>query len=219
MRGHAEAAPAETTPPGTRAPRMTLAPWRQWAREGLAAAFARRDARVLACQAVFALLALAALLRLALILRGWPSLDSDEAVVGLMARHILHNGEYPDFFWGQFYLGPLQAYAAAALFAVFGASLVALRLPALLFTLGALAGVYALGRAAYGRAVGLLALAWLALGPPYALIRQIVADGGHQEMLLLAAMVLLGVWDRLRRPEPDTHNGDLPPRSESSLNP
>ena len=222
MRGHAEAeAEAAPTkmPPGDRAPRMTLAPWRQRARRGLAAAFVRRDARTLAWRAVLALLALAALLRLALILRGWPSLDSDEAVVGLMARHILHNGEYPDFFWGQFYLGPLQAYAAAALFAVFGASLVALRLPALLFTLCALAGTYALGRAAYGRAVGLLALAWLALGPPYALIRQIVADGGHQEMLLLAALVLLGVWDRLRRPESVAHHSHPSSHTESSENP
>ena len=217
MHGQAEAAPAGA-PRGETAQRVSLSP-RHRARRRLAAAFARRGARTLARRTVLALLTLAALLRLTLILRGWPSLDSDEAVVGLMARHILHNGEFPDFFWGQFYLGPLQAYAAAAVFAIFGASLVALRLPALLLTLGMLAGVYGLGRAAYGRVVGLLALAWLALGPPYALIREIVADGGHQEMLLLAALVLLGVWDRLRQPAPNAHRGESSTRSESSLNP
>src|SRR6185312_1031761 len=55
------------------------------------------------------LLALAAIYRLVLLARGWPALDSDEAVIGLMARHILH-GERPTFFWGQNYMGPFEAY-------------------------------------------------------------------------------------------------------------
>ncbi|HEU5441867.1 MAG TPA: hypothetical protein VFU88_21485, partial [Ktedonobacterales bacterium] len=202
-RGRAEALPTET--PRSRPP--AAADTMRGPRLGLGGAFAHMGGgglRTLAGRAVLAMLLLATLLRGALLLRGWPSLDSDEAVVGLMARHVLHNGELPDFFWGQFYLGPLQAYLAAPIFAVFGSSLLALRLPVLLLTLGLLAAVYALGRAAYGRAVGLLALAWLALGPPFALIRTLVADGGHQEMLLLAALVLLGVWDRLRRPAVST---------------
>lgn len=146
------------------------------------------------------LLAFAALYRIALLLRGWPGLDSDEAIVGLMARHILLRGEHPTFFYGQYYLGPLQAYAAAALFAVFGSSQLTLRLVVLPLTVGFLAAMYAIGRAAYGRAVGLLVLAWLALGPPYAMLRELLAVGGHQEMLLFAALLLLSIWTRLRQP-------------------
>lgn len=149
--------------------------------------------------AILILLAFAAVYRLALLLRGWPTLDSDEAIVGLMARHIQLRGEHPIFFYGQDYLGPLQAYAAAALFAIFGSSQLTLRLVVLLLTLGFFAAMYALGRAAYGRMVGLFVLAWLALGPPYATLRELVAVGGHQEMLLFAALLLLGIWDRLRR--------------------
>ncbi|MGZ3666042.1 MAG: ArnT family glycosyltransferase [Ktedonobacterales bacterium] len=146
------------------------------------------------------MLAFAAVYRLALSLRGWPGLDSDEAIVGLMARHILLRGEHPIFFYGQYYLGPLQAYAAALMFAFFGSSQLTLRLVVLPLTIGFFAAMYALGRAAYGRAVGLLVLTWLALGPPYATLRELVAVGGHQEMLLFAALLLLGVWDRLRQP-------------------
>ena len=148
------------------------------------------------------LLAFAALYRIALLLRGWPGLDSDEAIVGLMARHIQLRGEHPTFFYGQYYLGPLQAYAAAAFFSVFGSSQLTLRLVVLPLTLGFLAAMYAIGRAAYGPAVGLLVLAWLALGPPYAVLRELVAVGGHQEMLLFAALLLLSIWTRLRRPNP-----------------
>ena len=101
------------------------------------------------------LLALAGIYRLALLARGWPALDSDEAVIGLMARHILH-GERPTFFWGQNYMGPFEAYFAALLFALFGSSSFVLGLSALLLTLGFLATVYWLGRAAYGPTVGLL---------------------------------------------------------------
>lgn len=152
--------------------------------------------------ALLVVLAFAAVYRLALLLRGWPALDSDEAIVGLMARHIQFGGEHPIFFYGQYYLGPLQAYAAAALFAIFGSSQLTLRLVVLLLALGFFAAMYAIGRAAYGRMAGLLVLAWLALGPPYATLRELVAVGGHQEMLLFAALVLLGIWDRLRRRSP-----------------
>lgn len=145
------------------------------------------------------LIMLAAIYRLVLLARGWPALDSDEAVIGLMARHILH-GERPTFFWGQNYMGPFEAYFAALLFALFGSSTFVLGLSALLLTLGFLAMVYWLGRAAYGPTVGLLALAWLVISPPIFTLRQLAPIGGYQEMLLLGGLILLGVWSRLRLP-------------------
>jgi 4-amino-4-deoxy-L-arabinose transferase-like glycosyltransferase len=145
------------------------------------------------------LLALAAIYRLILLARGWPALDSDEAVIGLMARHILQ-GDRPTFFWGQNYMGPFEAYVAAALFALFGSSPFLLGLSALLLTLGFLATVYFLGRAAFGPAVGLLGLAWLVLSPPFFTLRQLAPIGGYQELLLLGGLILLAVWSRLRLP-------------------
>ena len=52
--------------------------------------------------------------------------DSDEAIEGLMARHVLH-GELPIFYWGQGYKGVPEVYLAAAVFAIAGSSVVALK--------------------------------------------------------------------------------------------
>jgi hypothetical protein len=169
------------------------------AMEGLGA---RWRALSLATRAALTLLSIATVYRLALILHGWPTLDSDEAIIGLMARHILNAGERPVFFYGQDYMGAFQAYLAAALFAIFGSSTLILHLSVLLLTLGALAAMYALGKAAYGPAAGLLTLAWLTVGPALGVLRELEAIGGYQEMLLFAALVLLGVWIRLREPDP-----------------
>src|SRR5260370_33197211 len=61
--------------------------------------------------------------------------------------------------------------------------------------------MYLLGRAAYGEMVGLIVLAWLTFGPSIATLRELTASGGYQDILFFGALVLLGVWTRLRRPE------------------
>ena len=146
-------------------------------------------------------LAVAALYRLILILRGWPALDSDEAIIGLMARHILH-GQFDYWFWGQQYMGAFQAYVVAGVFAVIGSSAFSLHLTMLLFTLVFFAAMYFVGRAAYEPAVGILTLAWLAVGPPVGVLRELTAIGGYQDMLVFGSLILLGVWSRLRQPAP-----------------
>lgn len=55
------------------------------------------------------------------------SLDADEAVTGLMARHVLQ-GEYPIFFWGQSYGGSQEVFLTAGVFRVAGSSVATLRL-------------------------------------------------------------------------------------------
>jgi hypothetical protein len=147
------------------------------------------------------LVAAGAALRLWLILRGWPALDSDEAIIGLMARHILGNGERPTFYYGQHYLGALEAYIAAGAFALLGPTTLALHLSDLPLVIGFLVAAYWLGRAAYGPTVGLLTLAFLALGPAFGLLRETAVIGGYQETLLLGALLLLMVYARLRRPD------------------
>src|SRR6202171_6488898 len=67
-------------------------------------------------------LAIGLALRLAVIASPLGEIDGDEAVVGLMARHIAFLGERPVFYWGQPYLGSLEAFSAAALFRLFDSS-------------------------------------------------------------------------------------------------
>src|SRR4051812_4853996 len=51
--------------------------------------------------------------------------NSDEAVVYLMAKHVAH-GEFPAFYWGQFYGGTLLQTVAGVVMIVVGPSLLVL---------------------------------------------------------------------------------------------
>jgi hypothetical protein len=152
------------------------------------------------------LLLLGMALRLGLAARGWPGLDSDEATIGLMGKHILDSGELPIFFYGQHYMGPLEAYLAAGAFALLGVGTFALRVAMVALTAGFLVCAYLLGRLAFGRAVGLLTLGFLALGPTFGLLRQLAAIGGYQETLLFGALIPLLAY-ALIRPASDFTGG------------
>lgn len=64
--------------------------------------------------------------RVLLIARTHAMIDGDEAMVGIQAERILH-GQYPVYFYGQAYMGSLEAYLAAGVFRIFGPSSWALR--------------------------------------------------------------------------------------------
>src|SRR5260370_31513964 len=57
------------------------------------------------------IIVVATLLRIVLITQGWPHSNSDEDTMGM---HIAYNGEHPIYFYGQQYMGTLEAYVAAA---------------------------------------------------------------------------------------------------------
>src|SRR5258705_9739653 len=83
----------------------------------------KKGARILFAL-LFAALAVAA--RLPFLISGKIAFDSDEAIEGLMARHVLH-GEFPAFFWGQAFKGVPEVYADALAFAAFGSSVTLLK--------------------------------------------------------------------------------------------
>src|SRR5205085_12150170 len=88
------------------------------------------------------LITLAVALRVVLIAQGWPNLNSDEGTMGLMALHVAYRGEMPVFFYGQGYMGSLEAYLAAPLFQLFGSAAFMLRLGLLLLYLLFLANLF-----------------------------------------------------------------------------
>ncbi len=142
-----------------------------------------------------ALIMLALALRLALILLGWPQHNADESIMGLMGLHIAYRGELPIFFYGQFYMGATEAYLAAAIFRLFGASVITLRLaPLLLFALF-LACMYLLTSLLYSKPLALVTLALLGLGSNIILQTELVALGGYPELLAFGALAfLLACW-------------------------
>lgn len=60
-----------------------------------------------------------------------PQFDSDQAIVGLMAKHLSEFRALPVFFYGQHYMLGVEAWLAAPLFHLFGPSVTALKLPIL----------------------------------------------------------------------------------------
>ncbi len=102
----------------------------------------------------------------------------DTATVGLMALNIL-DGERPLFFYGQQYMGALEAYLAAALFRVFGFSMLSLSLSPILFSIGWIAGTYLLFTELLGRRAGLAAALVLAIPGWQTLWYNIASYGGY----------------------------------------
>jgi len=150
--------------------------------------------------ALLAALALGVLLRGGLVLANLVPFNADEAVVGLMARHILQ-GERPIFFYGQAYLGSLDAWLVAGAFALLGESVWAIRLVQILLFLGTLATTYWLALRIYrSEWMAGAAAVFLAIPPVLVTLYTTVSLGGYGETLLLGNLLLLLVLALLKDP-------------------
>ncbi len=137
------------------------------------------------------IIAIATFLRIVLIALGWPHSNADEDTMGIMGLHITYNGAHPIFFYGQHYMGALEAYIAAIFFRLFGASVFMLRLgPVLLFALF-LANMYLLTSLLYTKKLALITLVLLTLGSCIMLDTELVAIGGYPELLFFGSLALL----------------------------
>jgi hypothetical protein len=128
-------------------------------------------------------------------------LDSDEAVVGLMARHAL-DGELTAFFWGQSYGGTLEPLLVAAAFALAGSGVIVLKLvPVLLFAVAGLL-VWLIGHRTIGDRGAIVAVALFGLGPAYVVWWSTKERGFYGATLvlsLLLVLVVLRLADRVER--------------------
>ncbi|WP_433458804.1 hypothetical protein [Micromonospora sp. CA-248212] len=133
--------------------------------------------------------------RLWLLGHATPPTNSDEATMGLAALHIARGEDFPVWFYGQQYMGTLEAYLAAPVFALAGPSLVALRLPTLaLYALFLLLAWRLTLRLTGDRWFGLLVVVLLALGADRVVKNQLIAGGGYPEMNAVGvALALLAV--------------------------
>ena len=145
-------------------------------------------------------LALGAILTLGIVLRAWiltgplGEVEADESVVGLMALHI-QAGEFPAFYWGQPYLGSLEAYLVAAAFALAGPSNLVLKAVPGLAYLAFVLLVFLGARRDFGDRVALLSALYLALPPSFLAFWSLKARGGYVELLALGqALIFLVPW-------------------------
>jgi len=114
----------------------------------------------------------------------------DSATPGLMALHILRGEDFPLFYYGQHYMGALEAYVAAGFFALFGVSDLSLSLSAILFSLGWTAATYAVFAELGGRRAGLVAAATTIAPPWTALWYSVLTYGGYPATFCLGTWVL-----------------------------
>lgn len=127
-----------------------------------------------------------------LILSGRIPSNADQAIVGLMARHILAGRGHPVFYWGSTYGGAFEPHVVAAAFALFGATMPVFR--------GAMCGFYVIlagGTALlafrfFGRRAALVAAAYFALPPFFLPYKALTSDGAYATVALLALAALWG---------------------------
>ncbi|HEY7022033.1 MAG TPA: hypothetical protein VH349_13015 [Ktedonobacterales bacterium] len=157
-----------------------------------------RGARLAEWSFVALTLALAAVGRLALAALGWPGFNSDESIIGLMTDGILRHGAHPVFFYGQNYMGALQAYLAVPFFLLLGATPFALQVTATVETILFFLILYLFTREVFTREVALVTLLLVAAGPFSALGAELHVGAGEHDTLLLGALILWLVTLRLR---------------------
>lgn len=131
-------------------------------------------------------------------------IESDEAIVGLMAKHIAEDGVRPVFYYGQHYLGALEAYLVSIPFFFFEVSQFWLKLVP---TLGAVLFVvctYYFARQFSG-VFGARVASLLAAFPPQALlVWSTKARGGFIELLVIGSLSLILtviIWRNLNQKE------------------
>lgn len=148
-------------------------------------------------------------LKMSLLAAGSVPFNADEAVVALMARHILQ-GERPVFFYGQAYMGSLDAYLVAGGFWLFGEKVWVMRGVQGVLYLATLLSTAWLGKAVFGSWKEGVIAAWLVAIPTVNLTLYTTATlGGYGEMLLAGNLILLAALRIAKNIEADELNKRL----------
>ena len=108
-----------------------------------------------------------AIVRFVILFVSQTHVTSDEAIIGLMAKHILEGRYFPFYFYGISYNASCawEAYLAVIPFAIAGVGVVALKVPTVLLSLACLALFYAMTTRLYSIRVATLASLIFALWP------------------------------------------------------
>ncbi len=137
-----------------------------------------------------AILAVALVVRLALLVRSGWLLEGDDSLSTLMALAILE-GDRPIMLKNQAYAGAWQPYAMAVAFALLGVSRVAAKLPVLLASLALVGATGLLAREVAGRAAGWFAALLVAVAPIYVLVMSLKPWAPYTEVMVLGSLTLL----------------------------
>ena len=130
-------------------------------------------------------------LKLGVILSGRVPFNADEAIVALMARHI-KSGQFPIFFYGQAYMGSLDAVLISFGFRLFGEEIWVIRAVQAFLYLGTVGLTAELGRKIFhSRKIGLISGLLGAVPPVNVVLYTTVTLGGYGESLLIGVILIL----------------------------
>jgi len=117
--------------------------------------------------------------------------NSDEAIVGLMGKHII-DGERPLFFYGQSYMGSLDAYFVALSFLIFGEKVIAIRIVQIALFFLTIVNLYFYVIIAFqNRKAAFFSAILLIFSPINLILYTTVSLGGYGEALLIGSSVLM----------------------------
>ena len=139
--------------------------------------------------AALIIIILACFLRFLFISFGWPVTNSDEAIFNLMALHIKNHVDYPVFFYGQQYLGAIDAYVGATMFSVFGVSVWSMRMGMLLYYVLFLVCMYIITSKIFSKSFALITLVILGLGTEFLYVFQLLP--GYPSLPFLSSLLFL----------------------------
>jgi hypothetical protein len=125
----------------------------------------------------------------------WPQsyFDSDQAIFGLMAKHIAEGRAFPVFMYGQTYILAVQAWMAAPFVMIAGASVATLKLPLLIINVAIVILLVRIFIRQVGLtpALGLLAAMFFVLPAPGTAAKFVEASGGNVEPFLYIILIWL----------------------------
>lgn len=117
--------------------------------------------------------------------------DSDEAIVGLMAKHLIEGRAFPLFFYGQTYLLGVEAWVASLFFLIGGPTVTALHLAQLSWNLAA-AALVVTGLVRWGGLRPMAAVAaslFFTIAPPATSELLMTSNGGNVEPLVYVPLL------------------------------
>ena len=117
--------------------------------------------------------------------------DSDQAIVGLMAKHLSEGRAFPLFFYGQTFMLGVEAWLMAPVFWIMGPTVAALKTSLILTNL-ALVWLIIIGLVRWGGlrpALAFVPALFLTLAPPLVSTYLVNANGGNVEPLFYAALL------------------------------
>lgn len=117
-------------------------------------------------------------------------IESDEAIVGLMAKHHMEGGPLPVFYYGQHYMGSFEPWLVSIAYRITGVGNFGLKIIPYIFSVLLIYLSYLIAAELGDRRTGLMAAVLTACAPAALMVWGLKARGGFIELVVLGGLAL-----------------------------